>query len=92
MVLTGVIQNLLHHIRMIQLFQDGNLLIDPLQGAFGLRGALRDCALCCFNHLARLTWETCLPHQPLLGQHLHLCVVILVVSQLDNTIGALVRE
>uniref|UniRef100_A0A667ZQM5 Uncharacterized protein n=1 Tax=Myripristis murdjan TaxID=586833 RepID=A0A667ZQM5_9TELE len=51
---------------MVQLFQDGNLLIDSLQGPFGLRRTLGDCALCC-----QLTWETCLPHQLLLGQHLH---------------------
>uniref|UniRef100_A0A8C4GHE3 Uncharacterized protein n=1 Tax=Dicentrarchus labrax TaxID=13489 RepID=A0A8C4GHE3_DICLA len=68
MVLAGVIQNLFHHIRMVQLFQDGNLLIDPLKGSFGLRGTLRDCF---GSTRGRLTWETCLPHQPLLGQHLH---------------------
>uniref|UniRef100_A0AAQ4S3T5 Uncharacterized protein n=1 Tax=Gasterosteus aculeatus aculeatus TaxID=481459 RepID=A0AAQ4S3T5_GASAC len=43
MVLTGVVQNLFHHVRVVQLFQDGNLLVHPLQGPFELRGTLRVC-------------------------------------------------
>lgn len=33
-----------HHIRMVELLEDGDLLVHPLQGAFGLRGTLRSTA------------------------------------------------
>uniref|UniRef100_A0AAQ6AEL6 Uncharacterized protein n=1 Tax=Amphiprion ocellaris TaxID=80972 RepID=A0AAQ6AEL6_AMPOC len=60
------------YIRMVQLFKDSNLLVDSLQWSFRLSRTLgrrtgeeqRQAGL-------QLTWETCLPHQPSLGQHLH---------------------
>uniref|UniRef100_A0AAX7UX74 Uncharacterized protein n=1 Tax=Astatotilapia calliptera TaxID=8154 RepID=A0AAX7UX74_ASTCA len=64
MVLTGVIQNLFDYIRVVKLFKDGNLLIDSLQRPFRLGRPLG-------KIWPLLTWETCLPHQPLLGKHLH---------------------
>uniref|UniRef100_A0A672ICC4 Uncharacterized protein n=1 Tax=Salarias fasciatus TaxID=181472 RepID=A0A672ICC4_SALFA len=62
---------------MVQFFKDGDFLIDPLQRPFRLRGALRNCS---GSSRRRLTWETCLPHQPLLGQHLHSSVLSVIMS------------
>uniref|UniRef100_A0AAZ1XTW9 Uncharacterized protein n=1 Tax=Oreochromis aureus TaxID=47969 RepID=A0AAZ1XTW9_OREAU len=65
MVLTGVIQNLFDYIRVVKLFKDGNLLIDSLQRPFRLDLTQK------YGPDSKLTWKTCLPHQPLLGKHLH---------------------
>uniref|UniRef100_A0A8C7XDU7 Uncharacterized protein n=1 Tax=Oryzias sinensis TaxID=183150 RepID=A0A8C7XDU7_9TELE len=56
--------NEFYNIRMVQFFENGYLLINPLERAFGVSGA--------FNVSAPLlTWEPCLPHQLLLRQHFH---------------------
>uniref|UniRef100_A0A7N8YC60 Uncharacterized protein n=1 Tax=Mastacembelus armatus TaxID=205130 RepID=A0A7N8YC60_9TELE len=72
---------LFYNIRMVQLFKDSNLLIDPLQGSFGLKRTLRGCF---GSTRGRLTWETCLPHQPLLGQHLHRLQVRKAEKEVDG--------
>nr|AZZ65829.1 calcium/calmodulin dependent protein kinase kinase 2 [Tachysurus fulvidraco] len=90
MVLTWVIQHLhqLDHIRMVEFLENGDLLVHPLQRAFGLRWALRIRA---GPSRRRSSWETSLPHQTLLGQDLHrvVGVVVFIVGQFDNSIRPL---
>uniref|UniRef100_A0A9J8BKR7 Uncharacterized protein n=1 Tax=Cyprinus carpio carpio TaxID=630221 RepID=A0A9J8BKR7_CYPCA len=75
MVLTWIIQHLhkktkLNHIRVIKLLEDGYLLVNTLQRAFGLRRALRG-QFCPTRRRSTLTREPSLPHQAFLGQHFH---------------------
>uniref|UniRef100_A0AAY5F424 Uncharacterized protein n=1 Tax=Electrophorus electricus TaxID=8005 RepID=A0AAY5F424_ELEEL len=56
----------LDHIRVVQLFEDGDLLIHSLQRAFGLRWALRS-----HSGPSGRRPSCILSHQTLLGQDFH---------------------